>query len=265
MAMSNQKAARENQERWAGGSGVHAARSTRAAAGRKHLAKRTRSSAYSMMMSLLILIISPVALCANEKTSTTAYKKQYTFTENWFTDKIPSWTLFLKEFKGKPHVNYLEVGTFEGRSALWLLENILTHPTAKITIIDAFAENNYKTFISNINLSGEVSKFNILSGLSTDKIRELPFNSIDFAYIDGSGKGIIMLSDLVSTWNLIKVDGLIICSRYSLDSRLREALELQPNDPGPREAIDAFLKLYRPYVTVLAFQENQVVFRKKRE
>lgn len=217
------------------------------------------------LIFFLLLIFSPAALHANEKTSTKGYSKQYTFSENWFTDKIPTWTTFLKEFKGKPDINYLEIGTFEGRSVLWLLENILTHPTSKITVIDAFEEDNYKTFISNINLSGEANKFEILSGLSTDKIRELSFKSFDLAYVDGSGRGITMLSDLVSTWNLVKVGGLIICSRYSLDKRLRENLEMQPDDPGPDEAIDAFLKLYKPYISVLTFREDQVIVRKKRE
>ncbi len=197
-------------------------------------------------------------------TSTTAYNKQYTFTKNTFTDKISAWTKLLSEFKGKPGINYLEIGTFEGRSALWVLENILTHPTSTLTIIDAFEEHTYKTFVSNVNLSGEANKFKILTGLSTHKIRELPFNSIDFAYVDGSGKGIVMFSDLVSTWNLVKVGGLIICSRYSLNTPLRAALNLQPDDPGPHEAIDAFLKLYNPYISVVTFQGNYVVFRKKR-
>jgi Methyltransferase domain len=227
---------------------------------------RKAKSAYPILIFFLLLSISPLKVCANiDGASTVEYKKPYTFTQNWFTDKTSSWAQILKEFKDKPHINYLEIGTFEGRSALWLLENILTHPTAKLTIIDAFQENTHRTFISNVNLSGEANKFKILSGFSTDKLRELPFDSIDFAYIDGSGKGIVMLSDLVSTWNLLKVDGIIICSRYSLDKGLREALELQSNDPGPYEAIDAFLKLYKPYIKILVFQENQVIFRKIRQ
>src|SRR5207247_1834627 len=135
--------------------------------------------------------LSPAPLFAGETRSAKAYNKQYTFTKNSFTDKISSWTTLLHEFKGKPGINYLEIGTYEGRSALWVLENILTHPTSKLTIIDAFEENTYKTFVSNVNLSGEATRFTILTGLSTHKTRELPFNSIDFAYIDGSGKGII--------------------------------------------------------------------------
>jgi len=227
---------------------------------------RGRIFVYPILMFLLLSNISTEAIFAkNDGASTKWYKKEYTFTENWFTDKIPSWTKILQEFKGKPDIKYLEIGTFEGRSALWLLENILTHPTSKITIIDAFKEDSYRTFISNINLSGEANKFNIMVGFSNQKIRELPLNSFDFAYIDGSGKGIVMLSDLVNTWNLVKVDGIIICSRYTLDDGLRKALELKPKDPGPYEAIDAFLKLYKSYIKVLASQENQVILRKIRE
>jgi hypothetical protein len=217
-----------------------------------------------LFISVYLILSTGAVFASSEDISAQGYKKQYSFSKNWFTHKIPSWTQILKEFQGKPNVNYLEIGTFEGRSALWLLENILTHPTSKITIIDAFEEDTYRTFTSNVNLSGEANKFNILVGLSTEKIKELPSNSIDFAYIDGSGKGIVMLSDLVSVWNLVKDDGIIICSRYALDANLRRALELQPNDPGPLEAIDAFSKVYKPYIKILAFQENQVIFRKIR-
>ena len=151
---------------------------------------RKRRPAHPVLMFILLLSLSPAAVFAGERTSTRVYNKQYTFTKNTFTDKISAWTKFLQEFKGKPGINYLEIGTFEGRSALWVLENILTHPTATLTIIDAFEEHTYKTFVSNINLSGEANKFKILVGLSTHKIRELPFNSIDFAYVDGSGNGL---------------------------------------------------------------------------
>ena len=221
---------------------------------------------YSILIFLLALNIMPAQVYAKvEDASTKDYKKQYKFTTNWFTHKIPLLARILDEFKGKPGVTYLEIGTFEGRSALWLLENILTSRASKLVIIDAFEENTYKTFISNINLSGEADKFKILSGLSIEKIKELPSNSIDLAYIDGSGKGIVMLSDLVNTWNLLKINGIMICSRYALDASLRAALELQPNEPGPYEAIDTFVKLYKPYINMLAFEENLVIFRKIRQ
>jgi hypothetical protein len=211
-------------------------------------------------------VVAPKIQANKENASIGAYRKPYTFSTNWFTHKIPTWTQILKDLKGKPDINYLEIGTFEGRSALWVLENIATHPTARLTIIDAFEEEgSYRTFTSNIELSGDTSKFKILRGFSTEKIREVPENSVDLAYIDGSGKGIVMLTDLVNTWNALKAGGIIICSRYALNDRLREDLELEPNDPGPIETLDAFLKLYKPYIKLVAFEQNQVIFQKTRQ
>ena len=228
-------------------------------------ASKTWRAQLTIILCLLLNIVPAPCWANGAGSSIEHYRKPYTFTANWFTHKTASWSEILKEFKGKPDVNYLEIGTFEGRSALWVLENIATHPTAKLTIVDAFQEDTLRTFTSNINLSGEASKFKVIAGYSTEKIKEVPSNSIDFAYIDGSGKGIVMMSDLVNTWNSLKPNGIIIFSKYELDSELRRALELQPADPGPVEAIDAFLKLYRPYIKVLLFEENQVVFRKIRQ
>jgi hypothetical protein len=213
----------------------------------------------------LSMIVPAKAQPNKERISTSAYRKPYAFTTNWFTHKIPTWTRILGDLKGKPDASYLEIGAFEGRSALWVLENVLTHPTAKLTIIDAFEEaGTYKTFTSNVELSGDANKFRILRGPSTDKIREVPTNSVDFAYVDGSGKGIVMHSDLVNAWNALKVGGIIICSRYPLTDVLRADLELERGDPGPMEALDAFLRLYKPYINILAIEENEVVLRKLR-
>jgi len=219
-----------------------------------------RRAVHPALIFSLLLGISPATLFADQE----FYKKQYTFTVNTFTPRIPSWTRHLSEFKGKPGITYLEIGAFEGRSALWMLENIFTHPTSKLTIIDAFMENNYNKFISNVKLSGEESRFNVLKGFSTQKIREVAFNSVDVAYIDGSGRGIVMMSDIVNAWSLVKVGGVIIISRYAITPQLRRAGGLQPGDPGPHEAIDAFLKLYGPYLNVIEFQRNQVFVRKTR-
>ncbi|MFZ1106649.1 MAG: class I SAM-dependent methyltransferase [Hyphomicrobiaceae bacterium] len=220
---------------------------------------KPRRAAHSTLIFSLLLSLTPATLFAQP-----AYKKQYTFSVNTFTARIPSWTTHLSGLKGKPGINYLEIGTFEGRSALWMVENIFTHPTSKLTIIDAFLENNYKRFLANIALSGEASRFHILSGFSTQKIRDVPFNSIDVAYIDGSGKGIVMLADIVNTWNVVKVGGVIIISRYALTPELRRAAGIRPGEPGPHEAIDAFLKLYNPFLTLMEFQPNQVFVRKRR-
>ena len=59
-------------------------------------------------------------------TVTEYYLKNYKFTTDWFTNRIPLWEKILAPLKGKQGIHYLEIGVFEGRSAIWMLENILT-------------------------------------------------------------------------------------------------------------------------------------------
>ena len=80
---------------------------------------------------------------------------QYTFTSDWFLHNQLSWDIHLEEFKNKPNLNFLEIGSYEGRSTIWLLENVLTDPSSKITCIDLFdgtlEENNMEND-PNLNL-----------------------------------------------------------------------------------------------------------------
>jgi hypothetical protein len=69
------------------------------------------------------------------------YKKKYNFSEDWFTWNLPIWEEILGHLRGKPNIHYLEIGVFEGRSLIWMLENILTHPTSKATCIDVFRQS----------------------------------------------------------------------------------------------------------------------------
>jgi hypothetical protein len=60
------------------------------------------------------------------------------FVTDVFSEHIPIWTKILSRYAGQPGIQALEIGSLEGRSACWLLENILTHPTARLTAIDLF-------------------------------------------------------------------------------------------------------------------------------
>ena len=216
-----------------------------------------------LLFSCLSFFQNPLFL--NSQLSAAIYLKPYKFTRDTFTDRIPFWREDLSEFKGKPNLTYLEIGVHEGRSALWMLENILTDPTSTIVIIDDFGEHSYNTFISNVSLSGQAYKFKILKGLSTDKIKEVPWNSIDIAYIDGSGRSDIMLADLINAWDRVKQGGVIICNRYRMTKHLRWALNAPAGDLGPVGAINAFLERYKPHLKIVRFMSNFVIVRKLTE
>ena len=53
--------------------------------------------------------------------------------EDWFSWNIPVWELQLASFVDRPETHYLEIGVFEGRSMLWALDHVLTHPKRKVT------------------------------------------------------------------------------------------------------------------------------------
>ncbi len=128
--------------------------------------------------------------------------KQYQFTQDWFSINIPIWQQFLTKFAGLPNLNFLEIGSWEGRSTCWLLDNILTHKSAKITCIDTFegaikhqtlGEQFLKSvesrFEHDIRETGSSEKVQKIVGFSQEELRKLPFNSYDLIYIDGSHLG----------------------------------------------------------------------------
>lgn len=110
------------------------------------------------------------------------YVGMYKFTQDWFTGHIPVWDEALKDFKGKPNIQYLEVGVFEGRAAVWMLENILTNPSSHLTGLDLF-EGDYgemypdfaKRYFSNIEASGFEKKVTTIKGYSQNQIEKVTF------------------------------------------------------------------------------------------
>src|SRR5438105_2903605 len=84
------------------------------------------------------------------------YRQPYDFTKDYFTSRIPLWRRTLAHLRGRAELRALEVGTYEGRSALWLLENILTDPSSRLVCVDLFYElpDAESRFHFNLGLSG---------------------------------------------------------------------------------------------------------------
>ncbi len=182
------------------------------------------------------------------------YQKDYVFTEDWFTHKIPLWEKTLKSIKGKPNICYLEIGIYEGRSLLWMLENILTHPTARATAIDIFPDNLEERFLANLELSGLADKVRVIKDRSQIRLRNLPFESFDVVYIDGSHIAKDVLTDAVLSWDLLRDEGFIIFDDY----KWRRDLPLVQR---PKLAIDSFIENFGPDLEVI-HHGSQVVIQK---
>jgi hypothetical protein len=222
------------------------------------------------MYRLSVLIISlVVSFTVRPILPSIASEAKYEFTTNWVTPHANLWTEQLKHLKGKPSIHALEIGSFEGRSAIWFLDNILIHPTSSITCVDIFEDVGYSSsgileekdayedkFDRNIQASGFAKKVKKIKGSSQKVLRELEWNSYDVIYIDGSHVAKDVLLDAVLSWHLLKVGGTIIFDDYQW--RVDQYLPWR----RPKIAIDAFLAVFEPYIEVL-HKEYQVVVRKR--
>ncbi len=185
------------------------------------------------------------------------YKKDYQFSSDWFTYHIQVWEPLLTDFKDKADVRYLEIGVFEGRSAIWMLENILTHPSARLTAIDIFSDDLQERFAGNIDKSGFRDKVEIVKGKSQEKLRELPLESYDLIYIDGSHRAKHVYLDAALSWGILKEGGLLIFDDYLWNIEI-------PVDLIPKGSIDTFLMAFGDEIELLHHGYQVVVRKSKR-
>jgi len=191
------------------------------------------------------------------KQPTEHYLKAYQFSTDWFTNRsrISVWEEVLGPMKGTAFLNYLEVGVYEGRSAIWMLENILTHPTARLIGVDTFPGDLKERFMTNVRISGFERKVTAIKGYSRVELRNLPLGRFDIIYIDGSHAAADVLADAVLSWELLKNGGLLIFDDYPLWPHL-------PDERRPQIAIDAFISVYRNSIEVI-HQDWMVILRKR--
>lgn len=180
----------------------------------------------------------------------------YRFQTDWFSPTINEWIETLFDYRGKPNVSFLEIGSFEGRSAVWLLENILTDPTSHLTCIDTWqgsAEHQSsgldfnkveENFDHNIQVTGKVNQVTKIKGLSAIELKKLPLESFYFIYIDASHKASDVLEDAVLSWQLLKVGGIIIFDDYVWEPQYREI-------DSPKLAVDSFVKCYAEKLVII--------------
>ncbi|MCK8787160.1 class I SAM-dependent methyltransferase [Roseomonas sp. NAR14] len=178
------------------------------------------------------------------------------FTEDWFEYHTPAWRRF---FDGvgwdaeAPHVA-VEIGSFEGRSTIWILENLLRHPDSRIHCLDTFAggvehqadriAGLYERFDANLRAHGVRDKAAVLRGPSFDGLVRLLGAGVeaDFVYVDGSHQAPDVLADLVLGFRLLRPGGVMICDDYLWSMEEPDTHDLLN---APKIAIDAFANIHR--------------------
>lgn len=165
----------------------------------------------------------------------------YEFNHDWFSDKIPIFEKHLSHLRERPSAA-LEIGTYEGRSAVWLLDNILTHEDSRLLCVDIREQPNLR---SNLLHSSGRHKVKVVIGKSGRVLRKLNLAQFDFIYVDGNHGQVEVLEDAVLSFRLAKAGAVICFDDYLWD-------DPQFNQHGtPRISLDAFLKIYERKISVL--------------
>jgi len=197
-----------------------------------------------------------------KRTGSEVFQHEYEFTMDWVTSNVAVWEKVLAPFKGKPDVHYLEIGVYEGRSAVWMLENILTDPTARLTGVDPFFTADYRDrCFANIERSEASEKAELITGYSQLVMRELPLESYDIIYIDGSHHKEDVLEDAVLSWRLLKDGGILIFDDYLYGTKAPSTGGPTPTDV-PKLAIDPFVHCFDEHFEVI-HNFYQLILRKK--
>jgi hypothetical protein len=150
-----------------------------------------------------------------------------------------------------PILKFLEIGVFEGRTSCWLLDNILIFAGDILHCIDPNLTKNGK-----YNLSFHPDKIIHYNEPSFKVLTAFNFSErgpFDFIYVDGDHNACGLLEDMILSWKLLRVEGIMLIDDYEMEAtdpwHYVSHPEFKDNPrlrfTHPRIAIDAFLNIYR--------------------
>ena len=187
------------------------------------------------------------------------------FSADWFTHNEYNLNkLFDDKLKGKK--DFLEIGSFEGRSSCWFLNKI--DGDASLTCVDTWEGSKehqglnfnpvYERFVDNTAQSRKADQIlNVMKMTSFEAMARLiaERKQFDFIYIDGSHLGKDVLTDACMAFQLIKSGGVIVFDDY-------EWTDLPDPIDRPKMAIDYFITLFNKDINLI-YSAYQIAIEKR--
>ena len=199
---------------------------------------------------------------------------EYQYTKDWFNWAPQVWEQLTPMLSGTAgYRQFLEIGSFEGRSSIWIAENMMQDGD-HLRCIDTWegGEEHGEEDMSEVeerfrhNLIVATEKLPSrrifqLKGTSTKRLAELQVHpsehGFDFIYIDGSHIAKDVLTDACMAWPLLKPKGMMVFDDYMWGDP-RDILH------RPKPAIDAFCNIFAEEAEIVHVG-YQLVVRKKGE
>ena len=180
------------------------------------------------------------------------------FSADWFTRSKHMFEKHLLRYRDQQSM-FLEIGSCEGRSAIWCLQNALVHPHSRIYCVDPMNQSYANNFFSNIAETGVAFKCKLYCNFSYNVLKHFSPNQFDFVYIDGDHHSWACSYDAVTSFQLLKVGGIMAFDDYDFGS---DGMSEVPDNLTCRVGMDAFLATHKNYIEILE-KNHQVWIRKK--
>lgn len=184
--------------------------------------------------------------------------KNYKTSNDWFSSNAYYFKYFMNKLP--ENFKYLEIGSFEGNSAIFVSSNF---PKSEITCVDPWI--NYEE-INSINVTNVEKIFdqNIKNLTNIKKIKDTSDyffiknnQKYNFIYIDGYHKYEYVLKDCLNSWEALLPGGILACDDYIWEFYKVNELKL-----NPCFAINKFLEIKKEHIKVLLVTNSQIFIKK---
>ena len=187
------------------------------------------------------------------------YLQRKKTTTDYFSINAYYWDLIInKNFK---EFSYLEIGSWEGNSALYILENFVTKRVVCIDIWDLYEdkykEEHLKRFLNfKSNLDQFNKRFSFFKSTS-DKYFDNNDEKFDLIYIDGWHEAPQVYKDICNSWNFLNINGIIICDDYFYGD-----IKSNQDKNLPAYAINKFILQNKTKIKIICVNNNQIFLKK---
>lgn len=184
------------------------------------------------------------------------FLKNKRITNDYFSMHSYNFFKYLNFLEG--NFNYLEIGTYEGNSAMFVAN---TFPKSKVYCVDnwnkteEYGDQNFdiveKNFDYNTSSFNNILKFKNNSDDFFKKNNTL----FEVIYIDGYHKDFQVLKDCRNAWKILKKNGLLICDDYiwNFYENIKE---------NPCYSINKFMDEIKNENKVLEVSKSQIFIKK---
>lgn len=192
----------------------------------------------------------------------------YVLTHDYFSPNIANWSQWFAQLITASPIACLEIGSWQGGSSTWLLDNVIAPRGGSLTCIDTFEGSSEHLgflhtlhaglediFDANIARTGHGHLCRKLVGYSQHVLRQMQSEDFDFIFIDGAHEAKFVIQDAIYCWPMLRPGGFLLFDDYGFKF---PGQEIQ----NTAQAIDFFVNTFSDEIEVL-HQGWQVLVRKK--